>query len=51
VNTDTLTVKVHLQENFLDMPYVSDRTMYNYVKRVHEEENFPVMSEPARQMV
>ena len=44
-------VKVHLQENFLDMPYESDRTMYNYVKRVREEENFPVMSEPARQMV
>ena len=43
-------VKDHLLENFPDMPYVSDRTVYNYVMRVREEEDIPVMSEPVRQM-
>lgn len=37
-------VKDHLLENFPDMPYVSDRTVYNYVMRVREEEDIPVMS-------
>ena len=43
-------VKDHLLENFPDMPYVSDRTVYNYVMRVRDEEDIPVMSEPVRQM-
>ena len=42
-------VKDHLLENFPDMPYVSDRTVYNYVMRIREEEDIPVMSEPVRQ--
>lgn len=43
-------VKDHLLENFPDMPYVSERTVYNYVMRVREEEDIPVMTEPVRQM-
>lgn len=40
----------HLKENFPYLPYVSDRTVYNYVMRVREEENLPKTMSSPRQM-
>lgn len=40
----------HLKENFDDLPEVSEKTVYNYVMRVREDEDIPKESEPVRQM-
>lgn len=40
----------HLKEHFEDFGSVSDKTVYNYVMRVREEEGIPKSSEHVRQM-
>lgn len=40
----------HLKEHFDDLPEVSEKTVYNYVMRIREEEDIPKHSEPVRQM-
>jgi transposase len=40
----------HLKEHFTDFPKVSERTVYNYVMRVRDEEDIPKKSEYVRQM-
>ena len=40
----------HLKEHFDDLPDVSEKTVYNYVMRIREEEDIPKQSEPVRQM-
>lgn len=40
----------HLKEHFEDFGSVSDKTVYNYVMRVREEEGIPKSSEQVRQM-
>lgn len=40
----------HLKEHFKDFPDVSEKTVYNFVSRIREEENLPKENEPIRQM-
>ena len=40
----------HLKEHFDNLPYIGERTIYNYVQRIREEEEIPKSSEPVRQM-
>lgn len=40
----------HLKEHFENLPYIAERTMYNYVQRIREEEDIPKCNEPVRQM-
>lgn len=39
----------HLKEHFDDLPDVSEKTVYNYVMRIRDEEDIPKQSEPVRQ--
>lgn len=39
-----------LKENFPDMPYVCERTVYSMVQHVRETEDLPKVTEPVRQM-
>lgn len=39
----------HLKEHFDDLPEVSEKTVYNYVMRIRQEEDIPKQSEPVRQ--
>ena len=38
----------HLKEHFPDLPYVSERTVYNTVIRIREEEDIAKVAEPGR---
>ena len=40
----------HLKEHFPNLPYVSDRTVYNMVQKVRAQEEIPKMSMNIRQM-
>ncbi len=40
----------HLQEHFEGLPELSEKTVYNYVMRVREDEDIPKCTEPVRQM-
>lgn len=40
----------HLKEHFDNLPYIGERTIYNYVQRIREQENIPKCNEPVRQM-
>ena len=39
-----------LKEHYPDLPYVSERTVYNTVRLVREREDLPKIQEPTRQM-
>ncbi|MCF0195454.1 MAG: IS21 family transposase [Bacteroidaceae bacterium] len=39
----------HLKEHFEDFPEVSEKTVYNYVMRIREEEDIPKQGVPSRQ--
>lgn len=39
-----------LKENFPDLPYVCERTVYSMVQRVRDTEDLPKIAEPVRQM-
>lgn len=45
----SMQVLDHLKEHFGDLPEVSEKTVYNYVMRIREEEDIPKESEPRRQ--
>lgn len=38
----------HLKEHFPDLPSVSERTVYNVVRRIREEEDIAKEAEPGR---
>ena len=40
----------HLKEHFDNLPYIGERTIYNFVQRIREEEEIPKICEPVRQM-
>ena len=46
----SMQVLDHLKEHFPDLPVVSEKTVYNYVMRIREEEGIPKQVEPTRQM-
>lgn len=46
----SMQVLDHLKEHFPDFPVVSEKTVYNYVMRIREEEGIPKQGEPTRQM-
>ena len=46
----SMQVLDHLKEHFPDFPVVSEKTVYNYVMRIREEEGIPKQGEPPRQM-